>query len=101
MPVIDAVIVAVLPDYSQRVGADGFEVVDARGWRISKLLLKYLRLRLGAHVLMSAAARGARTAGAQQPERIYTGVSIVPVDGELAGLFVGGDVGGFFVHEFL
>ena len=31
MPVIDAVIVAVLPDNGQRIGADGFEVVEARG----------------------------------------------------------------------
>jgi hypothetical protein len=30
MPVIDAVIVAVLPDDGQGVGANGFEVVEAR-----------------------------------------------------------------------
>jgi len=31
VPVVDAVIVTVLPDDGQRVGADGFEVVEARG----------------------------------------------------------------------
>ena len=99
MPVINAIIVAVLPDDGEGVGADGFEVVEARGRRISKLLLEYLRVWLGVHVLMSAAAGGTRTARAQQTKWIDTGVSIIPVDGELAGLFIGGDVGGFFVHD--
>ena len=101
MPVIDAIIVAVLPDDGQGVGADGFEVVEARGRRIGELLFKNIRVGFGVHVLMSAAAGGTRTAGAQQTEGIDTGMPIVPADGELAGLFVGGDVGGFFGHEFL
>ena len=31
MPVVNAVIVTVLPDDGQCVGADGFEVVETRG----------------------------------------------------------------------
>ena len=48
---------------------------------------------------MSAAAGGTRAAGAQQTEWIDTDMPIVPVDGELAGLFVGGDVGRLLVHD--
>ena len=101
MPIVDAVVVAVLPDDCQRIRADGFNVGDARGRRIGEILFEYIGAGLGAHVLMAAAARGAGTPGAQQAERIDADVPVVPVHDEFAGLFVYGDVGRFFIHVLL
>jgi len=65
VPVVDAVIVTVLPDDGQRVGADRDNVAEARGGRVSQFPIEHIRVRLGAHVLVPAAAGGAGTGGAQ------------------------------------
>ncbi len=98
MPIVDAVIMAVLPYDGESIRADGFDVGDARGRRIGEVLLEYVGAGLGVHVLMTAAARCAGTPGAQQAERIDADMPIIPIDGELASLFVYGDVSGFFIH---
>jgi len=98
MPVEDAVIVTILPDDGQRVGADCHNVRDARGLCVAEFRVEHIRIGFGFHVLMSAAAGGAWAGRAQQLERIDARVIVAPCDGEFSGLFIGCDAGWFFVH---
>ena len=98
MPVVDAVIVTVLPDDGHRVGADRDHVDDTRGGSVAQLFGVDVRIRFGLHILGPAAAGGAATGGAQLFERVHADMPVVPGDGEFPLAFVGGDAGGFFVH---
>jgi len=98
MPIVDTIIVTILPDYGQRVRADSLDVVDPCGRCIFELLLKYLGVRLGAHILMTTTTGGTWACRSEQSKRVDTNVTILPVDCKFPGLFVCGDVGWFFVH---
>ena len=99
MPVINAVIMPILPDNGEGVRADGYHVADARGRRISQLDIERLCVRFGFHVLMSAATRSAWTGSAQQLKGIDARMIVAPRDREFSGLLIGSNAGWFFVHQ--
>ena len=65
MPVVDAIIVAILPDDRQRVGADSHHVGQARRRGLFHDLCEHFRVWFGFHVFMPAAAGRARAGRAQ------------------------------------
>ena len=99
MPVIDAVIVTILPDNGEGIGSHGNDIVDARGGCIPQLDVEYLRIRFGAHVLVPATAGGAGTSRPQQLKRIDARVIVVPGDRKFFGFLIDSNVGWFFVHK--
>jgi hypothetical protein len=98
MPVVDPVVVTILPDDGQRVGSYGNHIAEARRRCISQLEIEHVRIRFRLHILVPAAAGGAGTSGAQQFKRIDTRMLVIPCDREFSGLFVGSNAGWFFVH---
>jgi len=80
MPVIDSIIVTILPHDGQRVGTHSNDIRYPRGLGVAKFFVEHVRIGLGFHVLMSAAAGGTRASCTQQLKRINAGVSIVPCD---------------------
>lgn len=98
MPVIDPIIVTILPDNGQGIGSHSDNVADPCGERISKLDIEHIRVRFRLHVLMSAAAGGTWTGRAQQLKRIDARVIVAPCDCEFSGLFICGNASRFFVH---
>jgi len=101
MPVVDPVIVTIFPDDGQRVGTHRNHIGQARGGRVFHLLCEYICVRLGVHVLVATAARGARTGRAQQPKGIDTHMFVVPAERQFSFAFVGGHTCSFFRHGFL
>src|SRR6266487_4898214 len=98
MPVIDSIIMSIFPDDGEGIGSHGNNVADPSGWRISQLDSEYICIGFRLHVLMSAAARGARTCRAQQLKWIDARMIIAPCDCEFFGLFIGSNACWFFVH---
>jgi len=98
VPVVNAVIVPILPDDGQRVGAYSNYVADARGRCIPQLDFEYFRIGFGPHVLMPAAAGSTWTRRAQQLKWIDARMIVAPRDREFPGLFIGGNASWFFVH---
>ena len=98
MPVVNAVIVSILPDDSESIGSYSDNVGDPRGGCIAELEVEHFRIGFGSHVLMSAAAGGAGTGRPQQLKRIDARVIVVPGDCKFSGLFIGSNAGWFFVH---
>jgi len=90
--------VTVLPDDSQRVGADGYHIGKARGLRVAELGVEHFRVGFRFHILMSAAAGGTRAGRAQQFEGIDARVPVVPRDSKFFFALVGCNAGWFFVH---
>src|SRR5260221_13635232 len=98
MPVEDAIIMTILPNYGQRVGTDCDHIRNACGRRVAKLGVEHVRIGLGFHILMSTATGGARACRAQQLKWINTRMIVTPCDCEFFGLFIGGNTGWLFVH---
>src|SRR5215213_5216969 len=101
MPVIDPIVVSILPDDGHSIRPHRNHVVDTRGGRVSHLEIEYFRIGFRAHLLVPAAAGGTWAGSAQQLKWVNAGVIIVPCNGKFPGLFVGGNAGWFFVHEYL
>jgi hypothetical protein len=98
MPVVNPVIVSILPDDCEGVGSYCNDIGDPRGGCIAQLDVEHLCIRFRPHIFMSAAAGGAWTGRAQQLKWIDTRVIIIPCDREFSGLFIGSNAGWFFVH---
>ena len=98
MPVVNAVIVPVLPDDGEGIRPNGYYITDARGRRIPQLDIEHFRIGFGFHILMPAAAGGAGTGCAQQLKGIDARMIVVPRDGEFSCLFVCSNTSWFFVH---
>ena len=94
MPVVDAVIVAILPDDGDGVRPGGFDSGYAGLRGIFELHRKNGGIRFGFHVLMPAPALGAWTGSPQQGKGVHAGVAVVPGDGHFQGRAVGSDIGG-------
>ena len=101
MPVVNAVIVPILPDDGQGIGPYRNDIADPCGGCIPQFDLEHLRIGLSLHVLMSPAAGGARAGRPQQLKRIDARMAIIPRDREFTGLFIGSNTGRFFVHTHL
>lgn len=98
MPIVNAVIVSILPDDREGIGPHRDNIGDARGGRISQLDIEHLCIGFRPHIFMSAAAGGAGTGGSQQLKRVDARVIVIPCDRKFSGLFIGSNAGWFFVH---
>ena len=98
MPVVNSVIVPILPNDGKGVGAYGNHIADARRRRISQPDIEHFRIGFRPHILVPPAAGGARTGRAQQFKWIDARMIVVPCDGEFPGLLVGSNARWFFVH---
>ena len=98
MPVVNPVIVSILPDDGEGVGSHRDDIGDPCGGCIAQLDFEHICIGFRSHVLMSAAAGGAWASRAQQLKWIDTRVIIIPSDREFSSLFIGSNAGWFFVH---
>ena len=101
MPVIDPVIVAIIPDDSDTVGTGCFNVDQPRSGGIFQLDGENFRVGFGGHFFVAAPALGAGTGRPQQGKRVQADVTIAPGNSHLGAGTVGGDVGRMFVHYFI
>src|SRR5215207_669000 len=101
MPVIDPIVVSILPDDGHGIRSHGNDVVDACGGCVSHPEIEDFRIGFGAHLFMSTATGGTRAGCAQQLKWVDTCVIVIPCNGKFPGLFVGGNAGWLFVHEYL
>jgi hypothetical protein len=101
MPVVNPIIVSVLPDDRKCIRSHGNYITDPCGQGVTQLDIEHFRVRFGPHVLMSASAGGAGTSRTQQLKWIDARVIVVPCDREFSGLLIGSDAGRFFVHKSL
>ena len=90
---------SILPDDGEGIGSHRDNIGDARGGYISQLDIEHIRVWFGPHVLMSAAAGGAGTSGAQQFKRIDARVIVIPCDRKFSGLLIGSNTSWFFIHR--
>jgi len=98
MPVVDSVVMPIFPNDSQCIGTHCNNVAKPCRWCIPQFDVEYIRVRLGSHVLMSAAAGGTWTGRAQQLKRIDACVIVAPCDCEFFCLFICCNASRFFVH---
>jgi hypothetical protein len=98
MPVVNSVIVPILPDDGERIRAYSNHIADSCGGCIPELDIEYFRIRFGLHVFMPAAAGGAGTRRPQQFKWIDARVIVVPSDLEFSCFFIGSNAGWFFIH---
>ena len=99
MPVVDPVIVSILPNDGESIRAHRDHISDPRGGCLSELDIEHSSIRFGSHVLVSAAAGGTGTGRPQQLKWIDARMIVVPCDRKFSGLFIGSDAGWFFVHR--
>jgi hypothetical protein len=92
MPVINPVVVAILPDDRNSIRAGWFDSYQMCGRRIFQLHRKNPSIRFGFHILMTASTLGAWTGRPQQGKGIDTDMAITPGDGHIHGLAVGSNV---------
>src|SRR3989304_7446485 len=91
MPVVDSIIMSILPDDGEGIRSHCNDIANSRGRWVTQLDMEHIRIGFGPHVLMSAAAGGARAGRAQQLERVDARVTVAPCDSEFPGLFICGN----------
>jgi len=91
----------IFPNDGEGIRSYRDNIADARGGSIAQLDIEHLRIGLGPHVLVPAAAGGTRAGRAQQLEWIDARMIVVPCDREFPCLFIGRNACWFFVHVFL